>query len=141
MATYSEIRTIEIRPSCGGGSVYLRWLTNLGAWDDWEFTGEKVNENEVQEGPVFLAANGRQKKTLGRPAADTLLLRAGGLTKDEAEGLKTLYNSPQVYIQQLDASLSPVRLVQNSFTVRDEANQRYTCEVKIETRLLNSQVN
>jgi hypothetical protein len=141
MATYSEIKTVRIIPDCGDDKTVLRWQSPKGAWDKYPFTGQRVKELEVEDAGVFLSSNGRERRPLSRPGSETLLLRAGGLTEDETEGLETLKISPQVYIQKEDASLIPVRVVQNSFTIRDEANDLYTCEVKIETKLLNSQVN
>lgn len=110
MEVYTQPLLIHLVPVCPERGVYLRWLSPLGNWEGWFFDGDYDPTTIPEAGSVFRPESGAAL-VLQRSRARRQLLRAGNLSPQQHEGLTTLLDSPQVYMQAADGTRTPVLVV------------------------------
>lgn len=124
--------------SCDG-FVTLRWLNTLGGWEYWTFTARSTHGLAI--GNVkdfkpdifdnwdtdFIAGSG-DTETLSLDAAETMTLRTGGLTKDQANGLSTIKYSLNV---QTVSNGQTVQIDRGSFDYRTDREKNIELSFKI----------
>jgi hypothetical protein len=139
MNYYTQPQTIQLRHNvCPDQGVYLRWLSPLGNWEGWHFTGDVDTTVSVENATSFRPVPGRSTVALKRQGVSTQLVRAGNLTTDQHAALTTLLDSPQVYRQYYDGRREPVYVYPSTRAQRSSSATRHTFEVEIETSRRNS---
>ena len=129
--------TLQLRPACGAPE-YLRWLSPLGTWEGWAFTGDVDTKTDVADASDAATADARATVAVRRPAADTLTVRAGDLSEAQHVALTTLLDSPQVYRQFADGRRQPVLVVANSNVSRTSADGRHELELSLKLPARNA---
>ncbi|MDJ0367389.1 hypothetical protein QMK33_19750 [Hymenobacter sp. H14-R3] len=125
---------LQLQPACAG--TYLRWLSPLGTWPGWLFTGDSDPKTETTDATDISTADARATVAVRRAATDTLVVRAGDLSTAQHQALTTLLDSPQVYQQLADGRRIPVLVLANSSASRTSSEGRHELEltIKLPTR-------
>jgi hypothetical protein len=137
MSYLAQPLTLTLAP-CPPSGVYLRWLSPLGEWPGWLFSGDIDPKTEVAEASDLTTSDQRATVAVRRAATDTLTVRAGDLSEAQHQALSTLLDSPQVYRQFPDGSRQPVLVVANSSASRTSADGRHELELTLKLPVRNA---
>lgn len=127
-------------PPAPARPYYLRWLSALGNWEGWLFSGEADTKNGVSEASSTTSQEGITT-ALARAGQEAVTVRAGGLTTAQHRALATILTSPQVYLEGPDGARLPVYLVDNSSTSRSTSEGRHVIQLDILLPAANSLTN
>jgi hypothetical protein len=131
MATYlADPLTLALQ-FCPPPGVYLRWLTPLGEWPGWLFSGDFDPKTSIDEASDLSTADSRATVAVRRAGTDSLTVRAGDLSEAQWQGLTTILDSPQVYRQYANGRLEPVLVAASATATRTSSDGRYTFELDI----------
>lgn len=122
--------TLALCPPTG---VYLRWLTPLGTWDAWLFTGDQDLLTDLVDPTDLATADARTTVAVRRAGVDKLTVRAGDLSTAQHQALSTLLDSPQVYRQYPGGLRQSVLISASATAPRTSADGRH--ELELELRL------
>ncbi|MCA8830287.1 hypothetical protein [Hymenobacter pini] len=136
MQVFTQPYEIQLTPACPARTVYLRWLSPLGNWEGWGFTGDTDDTTQPEADSVLRTASG-SVQVLQRTRTRRRLLRAGNLTPAQHEALTSLLDSPQVYVQNAAGQLTPV-LVVPAAAGRTSSATRTELDVEIELPASNA---
>jgi len=131
---------LTLAPACGSPE-YLRWLSPLGTWEGWAFSGDVDTKTDVTESSDISTADARVSVAVRRAATDTLTVRAGDLSTAQHTALTTLLDSPQVYRQEADGSRVPVLILPNSSVSRTSSDGRHELELTLKLPARNALTN
>lgn len=123
MAKLTQTLTVALYPVCPEKGVYLRWKNQLGGIDGWFFGGKKSDRIETESIATVVSSDGRSERSTGKTAREYLTLRCGGLTINQAEAKKQLYQSPQVQMRNDDGTFTDVEVVAGSFLIYNESEK------------------
>jgi hypothetical protein len=116
-----EVQADEVYLRCPANPLPVAWLNPLGGWDFWVFQGRPQLGDEVGDSQSYNEAGTGQRRYSQRgESRGTITASSGPFTgADLAEGLRTLWASPQVWYQPApDGEWVPVTLEGGSFPVR-----------------------
>ena len=123
--------TLQLQP-CPAKGYYLRWLTFLGTWEGWLFTGAADRKSEVAEATAITTADTRYSVAVRRAGLRTLTVRSDNLTAGQYDALVgSLLTSPQVYRQFPDGTRQPVLVAANASTTRSTDATRFSLELDL----------
>lgn len=130
---YTEVKLFKVDRDCHANQIYLRWLNQIAGWEGFLFTGEKDYRLKTEEGQYIPSVDERSVRVLRKRGVNTVTIRHGNLTQNEAEAMKSLYLSKQVYIQDSAGTTTPCTLRDGSFGLYNESETRYVVEFELET--------
>jgi hypothetical protein len=131
MPTYlARPLTLQLQP-CSLVGIYLRWLTPIGEWAGWLFSGDVDPKTSIDEATDLSTADGRATVAVRRAGADTLTVRAGDLSEAQHQALTTILDSPTVYQQLPNGRRIPVLVSASATATRTSSDGRYTFELDI----------
>ena len=140
MIYYTRPQRIALN-HCPEQGIYLRWLSPLGSWDGWLFSGDIDTSVSLENATSYRPGAGRYTVARQRPGVDGQLLRTGNLKAAEHQALTTLLDSPQVYEQFADGRREPRYVLPNNSATRTSADGLYEFDVQLEVRRRNSITN
>jgi hypothetical protein len=116
-----EVRPTEVYLRCPANPLPVAWLNPLGGWDFWVFQGRPQLGDEVGDSQSYTEAGTGQRRYSQRGESRATITGSSGAFSgaDLAEGLRTLWASPQVWYQPVaEGEWVPVTLEGGSFPVR-----------------------
>jgi hypothetical protein len=116
-----EVYPSHVRLPCPANPLPVAWLNPLGGWDFWVFQGRPQVGDEVGESQSFTEpATGQRRYSQRGEARGTTTASSGVFSGPQfAEGLRTLWASPQVWYQPVfGGEWVAVTLGGGSFPVR-----------------------
>lgn len=119
----SQTLTVALYPVCPEKGVFLRWKNQLGSIDAWFFGGKKTTRMETENIATVLSYDARKESSTGKVAREYWTIRCGGLTIDQANAKRQLYQSPQVQLQKPDGTYTDVEVVSGSFLILNESEK------------------
>ncbi|RNI26620.1 hypothetical protein [Rufibacter latericius] len=131
MKKLSQTLTVALYPVCPDKGVFLRWKNQLGGIDGWFFGGKKSTRMDTESIATVVSHDGRKERSTGKVAREFWTVRCGGLTVDQAEAKRQLYQSPQVQMWNPDGSFTDVEVVAGSFTIINESEKKRLVTLEI----------
>jgi hypothetical protein len=138
MATYLARPLTLALQFCPPPGIYLRWLSPVGEWAGWLFSGDFDSKTNIDEATDLSIADGRATVAVRRAGTDTLTVRAGDLSEAQHQALSTLLDSPQVYRQLASGQRVPVLVSASATASRTSSDGRYTFELDIKLPARNA---
>ena len=119
-------RRINLDTSCPKYDIYrLHWLNNLGGFDSFNFNKVSVKKTEIERKqfkrfqPLGYSESFRGKTNYYTKFTDRVTLNSDGLTDAQWEGLKELFTSPVIYLEQDNNTLLSINILESNY---DELN-------------------
>ncbi len=130
---YSATQEVEYDVSCSNFEFFITWLTSLGAWEYWKFTGEKDYKIDLTDdiistknrfenwdtdfineetGSFFASIRGFEEKEI----------RSGQLTEGQATALAKIKHSIQVQEIREDDSKYTILVDKGNITIRRDGD-------------------
>ena len=115
-------RRINLDTSCPKYDVYrLHWLNSLGGFDAFNFNKVSIKKTGIERKqfkrfqPLGYSDTFRGKSNYFTKYTDTITLNSDGLTDEQWEGLKELFTSPVIYLEQDNNTLLSVNILESNY--------------------------
>lgn len=115
-------RRINLDTSCPKYDVYrLHWLNSLGGFDAFNFNKVSIKKTGIERKqfkrfqPLGYSDTFRGKSNYFTKYTDTITLNSDGLTDEQWEGLKELFTSPVIYLEQDSSTLLSVNILESNY--------------------------
>lgn len=115
-------RRINLDTSCPKYDVYrLHWLNSLGGFDAFNFNKVSIKKTGIERKqfkrfqPLGYSDTFRGKTNYFTKYTDTITLNSDGLTDEQWEGLKELFTSPVIYLEQDNNTLLSVNILESNY--------------------------
>lgn len=118
---------------CPPAGVYLRWLSPLGEWCGWLFSGDQDLLTDLLDPTDLATPDARTTVAVRRAGVDKLTVRAGDLSTAQHQALSTILDTSQVYRQYPSGLRQPVLVSASATAPRTSADGRH--ELELELRL------
>jgi hypothetical protein len=92
----------------------------------------------IEDATDLRTADSRATVAVRRPAADSLIVRAGDLSTAQHTALSTILNSPQVYRQYPTGLRQPVLVSASATAPRTSSDGRHELELEIKLPARNA---
>lgn len=129
--------TFTLAP-CPPAGVYLRWLSPLGEWCGWLFTGDVDTNTDLTDPTDLATADARTTVALRRAGTDTLTMRTGDLSTAQHAALSTVLDSPQVYRQYPSGQRQPVLVSASAAAPRTSSDGKHQLEFEVKLPARNA---
>lgn len=136
--TLSETKTFKVDCGCTQQNIRLTWLNNLGGFDYWNFTAQKVHNVEIEETgearknifPAWTKSYGKFADTIKfntyRDSRKGFTVRSQNLTKDQAEAIAYIKSSVLVQIINSQTDRRTVIVDDSSFVKYTDGDDIYS---------------
>jgi len=131
MAKLTQTLTVALYPVCPEKGVFLRWKNQLGGIDGWYFGGRKDTRMDTESIATVVSSDGRKEHSSGKVAREVWTVRCGGLTINQANAKRQLYQSPQVQMMNQDGTFKDVEVVAGSFVIIKESERTRVVTLEI----------
>lgn len=115
-------RRLNLDTSCPKYDVYrLHWLNSLGGFDAFNFNKVSIKKTGIERKqfkrfqPLGYSDTFRGKSNYFTKYTDTITLNSDGLTDEQWEGLKELFTSPVIYLEQDSSTLLSVNILESNY--------------------------
>jgi hypothetical protein len=133
----TEVKRIKVDHTCYKNPYYLVWKNTLGGWDHWLFYNTQTENlitndlgNFTNEAFASLSLSEGQTKSLGKNAANSIILGADNLTTNQRDAIKDLLVSPSIYKVETDGSKKIVLMKPGTFST-EKKSDRHSIEFEI----------
>lgn len=137
----SEVITFEINDKCNGTETRFVWLNPRGGYDAFTFTSprklsssvSKLSYSKSRAYPVDISD--REESIIDVSAKDTITTGTNKVTKEIAEWLQELLESPQVFIELAEGNVLhetriPVTLINKTRSIADSYNGLFNVRLR-----------
>lgn len=115
-------RRINLDTSCPKYDIYrLHWLNSLGGFDAFNFNKVSIKKTGIERKqfkrfqPLGYSDTFRGKSNYFTKYTDTITLNSDGLTDEQWDGLKELFTSPVIYLEQDSSTLLSVNILESNY--------------------------
>lgn len=131
--------TINIDQDCSNQEITLKWLNNLGGWDQYTFTGKKDYTVDIEDDVRYIKdvtqdwdsdfINGTEEEEIhSRTHRDFVTVRSQYVDKDYLDNvLKGILKSPKVY-RVGDTKLLTVLIERGSYKIYTDMDRVYSIQ-------------
>jgi hypothetical protein len=123
---------------CPPAGVYLRWLSPLGEWCAWLWSGDQDHKTSIDEASDLSTVDGRSTVAVRRAGTDTLTVRTGDLSEAQHQALSTILDSPQVYRQYPSGQRIPVLVAASATAPRTSSDGKHQLELEVKLPARNA---